>query len=75
MFAVVELKYDEGKKLVVSVDRIIGFKPKFSKTEAFLCYWTYNMHDKVEELECGYALKFTGNPSIFKVFIIKLTGS
>lgn len=74
MFAVVELKYEQGKMLVVKTDRIINFKKRFNKTQDFLFYWTANMQDNPEEMECGYAIKFTGEPSLFKVFIIKLTG-
>lgn len=74
MAAVVELKYEQGKMLIVPVDRIINFKKRFSKTQDFLCYWTANMKDNPEEMECGYALKFTGEPSLFKVFIVKLFG-
>lgn len=70
----VELKYDQGKMVVVSVVRIINFNQKFKKTDDFLCYWTPDMNANPEELECGYAIKFTGSPSIYKVFIIQLAG-
>lgn len=72
MYAVVELKYDEGKTFVAPIHRILNYKPKFNKTDDFLFYWSSNLQDSADQIECGYSMKFTGDPSLFKVFILKV---
>lgn len=74
MLAVIELKHDPGIRLIAQKDWIINFKNKFNLTDTFLCYWSANLNDSVDNLECGYSKKFTGEPSLFKVFILKVVG-
>lgn len=74
MYAVVELKYDEGKRLIVRRKWILNSKKIYNKTDDEFCYWSDNFEDSPEQMKCEYAQKFTGKPSLFKVFVIKLAG-
>lgn len=73
-FAKVELKYDQGKFATVRTGWILNFKPKFNKTDDFLCYWSDNLNEISPDFECGFSMKFTGIPSLLKVLIVRLGG-
>lgn len=72
-FAVVEMKYDEGKTFIVQIAWLLNFTNKYNKTDDFLCFISTNLEDDID-LESGYSVKFNGQPSLFKVFVLKLTG-
>lgn len=71
--AVVELKYESGKFLIVKANWIMNLKPNFNKTDDFFCYWSPDYEDNPELGECGYSKTFNGLPSLFKVFVSHLT--
>lgn len=74
MFAVIELKYDEGKIFVVKKKWILNSKERYNKTDDEFCFWSNNFEDSPDQMKCEYSKKFTGEPALFKVFVIKLTG-
>lgn len=69
-----ELKYDEGKVEIVKHKWILFPKKTYSKTDDEFCYWSNNFEDSLEDMKCEYSRKFTGEPALFKVFVLKLTG-
>lgn len=75
MFAVVELKYDIGKLLLARKDWILTKKKVYSKTEDVFCYWYSDLNDTIENMKCDYSEMFTGEPGLFKVFVVKLAGT
>lgn len=70
----VELKYDEGKVVIVKHKWMLKQKKIYNKTDDEFCYWSNNLEDSLEDMKCEYSPKFTGEPALFKVFVIKLTG-
>lgn len=72
-YAVIELKYEKGKHLIVKTDWIIDFKPKHNKTQDIFCYWTPDFNDNPRIKDCNYSKAFNGLPSLFKVFVVHLT--
>lgn len=73
-YAVVELKYDEGKVVIVKRKWILKWKKKYIKTDDEFCYWCTNLDDSPDDMKCEYSEKFTGEPALFKVFVITLAG-
>lgn len=72
-FAVVELKYVQGKTYIVPISWIRKFKQKFSRTESFLCYISVTISD-VPDFEAEYRKEeFNGTAGIYKVFVLKVT--
>lgn len=71
----VELKYDEGKAVIVHRKWILKPKKFYNKTDDAFCYWSNNLEDSPEDMNCEYSSKFTGHPALYKVFVIKLAGT
>lgn len=74
MYAVVELKYDKGKLLLAKKVWLLKQQKVYNKTEDVFCYWSPDLNDSVEDIQSEYFQKFTGEPGLFKVFVIKLAG-
>lgn len=74
MFAVIELKYDKGKVLLAKKAWLLKQQKCYNKTDDVFCYWSPDLNDTVEKMNCEYALEYSGEPGLFKVFVIKLAG-
>lgn len=74
MYAVLELKYDKGKILLGKKKWILKQQKAYNKTEDVFSYWSPDLNDSVEDINGDYLKTFTGEPGLFKVFVIKLAG-
>ena len=71
----IELKYDEGKVFTVRRKWILHQKQQYNKTDDVFCYWSNDLEASSEEMmKYEYSKKFTGEPALFKVFVVKLAG-
>lgn len=74
MYAVIELKYDKGKILLAKKLWLLKQQKVYNKTEDVFCYWSPDLNDSKEDIKAEYMKTFTGEPGLFKVFVLKLAG-